>query len=161
MPLRRWCNEGLQVGLGTDVGAGPSLDLWAEMAMACTASKLRWAEQRTQGKRLAGLGLPEADRERVFQALELTPDPPLTPAEAFALATLGGARALGLGDRIGSLQSGKEADFILVDPKAVDPAPARAAESAGQVLGRLLYRSSARMIRASYVRGRLCHHLEP
>ena len=45
MPLRRWLEEGLGVGLGTDVGGGPSLDLWAEMAMACTASKLRYAEQ--------------------------------------------------------------------------------------------------------------------
>ena len=161
MPLRRWLDEGLQVGLGTDVGAGPSLDLWAEMAMACTASKLRWADQSTQERRLAGLGLADADRERVRQALDLTPDAPIAPAEAFALATLGGARALGLDDRIGSLQTGKEADFILVDPSAVDPAPTRALEPAEQVLGRLLYRSSARMVRASYVRGRLCHHLEP
>ena len=30
---------------------------------------------------------------------------------------------------------------------------------AAQVLGRLLYRSDPRMVRATYVRGRLCHSL--
>jgi guanine deaminase len=160
MPLRRWLDEGLTVGLGSDVGAGPSLDLWAEMAMACTASKLRWADQQTQGRRLAGLGLAEPERARIHQALGLEPDRPIDPAQAFALATLGGARALGMDDRIGSLAAGKEADFIVVDPGRVDPAPDRGLEPAEQVLGRLLYRSSASMVRASYVRGRLCHSLD-
>jgi guanine deaminase len=159
MPLRRWLDEGLTVGLGTDVGAGPSLDLWAEMAMACTASKLRWADQQTQGRRLRGLGLPETDRQRVHQALGLEPDPPIDPAQAFALATLGGARALGQAERLGSLDAGKDADFIVVDPDQVDPAPGRTLEPATEVLSRLMYRSDPRMIRASYVRGRMCHSL--
>ena len=157
MPLRRWLDEGLTVGLGTDVGAGPSLDLWAEMAMACTASKLRWADQQTQGRRLAALGLPEPERARLHQALGLDPDLPIDPTQALALATLGGARALGLGERIGSLEVGKDADFIVVDPARVDPAPDRGPEPAEQVLSRLLYRSGTGMVRASYVRGRLCH----
>ena len=160
MPLRRWLDEGLQVGLGTDVGAGPSLDLWAEMAMACTAAKLHWAGQQIQGRRLEALGLPEPERARIHEALGLAPDPPIDPARAFALATLGGARALGLGDRLGSLEAGKEADFIVVDPRRVDPAPERGPAPAEQVLGRLMYRSDARMVRASYVRGRLCHSLD-
>ncbi|MDR3670534.1 MAG: guanine deaminase [Holophaga sp.] len=157
MPLRRWLDEGLGMGLGTDVGGGPSLDLWAEMAMACTASKLRWAEQQTQGRHLRDLGLPEAERARIHHALRLEPDLPIDPTQAFALATLGGARALGLGERIGSLEAGKEADFIVVDPARVDPAPHRDPEPAHQVLDRLVYRSTAGMIRASYVRGRLCY----
>ena len=159
MPLRRWLDEGLTVGLGTDVGGGPSLDLWAEMAMACTASKLRWAEQNTQGRRLRGLDLPEAERARIHEALGLEPEAPIDPARALALATLGGAQALGQDGRIGSLAAGKEADFLVVDPAQVDPAPERGPEPAGQVLGRLLYRSDPRMVRATYVRGRLCHSL--
>jgi guanine deaminase len=157
MPLRRWLEEGLKVGLGTDVGAGPSLDLWAEMAMACTVSKLRWAGQLNQARRLERLGLPEPERARIASALALDPDPPVGPVQAFVLATLGGARALGLGDRIGSLEAGKEADFIVVDPAMADPAPDRGPEPPGQVLGRLMYRGVAGMVRASYVRGRLCH----
>ena len=160
MPLRRWLDEDLTVGLGTDVGAGPTLSLWSEMAMAVNASKLRWAGQANQARALARLDLPEADRERVVQALGLAPDAPIDPAQAFVLATLGGARALGLADRIGSLDPGKEADFIVVDPAWADPAPDRAPEPAEQVLGRLLYRGGAGMVRSTYVRGRLCHHLD-
>ena len=39
----------------------------------------------------------------------------ISPAEALYLATLGGAGALGLEDRIGSFQPGKDADFVVLD----------------------------------------------
>jgi imidazolonepropionase len=39
----------------------------------------------------------------------------LTPAEALAAATLNAAHAIGLGDRIGSLEPGKQADLLLLD----------------------------------------------
>jgi guanine deaminase len=42
----------------------------------------------------------------------------LSAVESFYLATLGGADALDLGDKIGPLEVGKEADFIVLDPKA-------------------------------------------
>jgi guanine deaminase len=161
MPLRRWLEEGLSVGLGTDVGAGPSLDLWSEMAFACMASKLHFAGQQNVSARLALLEtLPEAQRALVAAALDLAPEPPIDPAQALRLATLDGARALGLAAVTGSLEAGKEADFIVVDPRRVDPAPARASEPTHQVLSRLLYRADPAMIRATYVRGRLCHALE-
>ena len=160
MPLRRWLREGLSVGLATDVGGGPSLDLWGEMAFACNASKLRWAQQKIQAQRLDGLeGLDPALRTRLDLALDLAPDEPISPTEAFHLATLHGARALGLEALLGSLEPGKEADFIVVDPRRVDPAEARVLEPAAEVLSRLLYRADPAMVRATYVRGRRCHDL--
>jgi len=42
----------------------------------------------------------------------------LRASEAFYHATLGGAHALRLDDKIGNFQPGKEADFIVVDPAA-------------------------------------------
>ena len=42
----------------------------------------------------------------------------LDPFKAFYLATLGGARSLYLDDRIGGLQAGKEADFVVLDYEA-------------------------------------------
>jgi guanine deaminase len=42
----------------------------------------------------------------------------LSPLSAFYLATLGGARALYLDDRIGNFARGKEGDFIVLDPAA-------------------------------------------
>ena len=160
MPLRRWLKEGLSVGLASDVGGGPNLELWGEMAFACNASKLRWAERRVQAGRLAGVeGLDEALRARVAQALDLDPDEPISPAEAFHLATLRSARALGLEATLGSLEAGKDADFIVVDPGLADPAEHRAPGPAEEVLSRLIYRAHPSMVRASYVRGRRCHAL--
>jgi guanine deaminase len=136
MPLRRWLQEGLSIGLGTDVGAGTTLSMWHEMAMACTASKLRWADTRG-----------EADR-------------PLGPAEALHLATLGGARALGFAERTGSLERGKAADFLVVDVRVPDPG-SRAEDDPGRVLSRLVYRAEAPMVKAAFVGGRRCHGALP
>ncbi len=45
-------------------------------------------------------------------------DPTVMPArEVFRLATLGGATALGLADRIGSIEAGKLADLVIVEIK--------------------------------------------
>jgi guanine deaminase len=43
---------------------------------------------------------------------------PLSSLKSFYLATLGGARALDLDDKIGSLEVGKEADFVVLDTRA-------------------------------------------
>lgn len=141
MPARRWLDEGLSVGLGTDVGAGTSLSLWSEAAMACTVSKLRWAEAHHRD--------PQAD---------LSADKPLGPTEAFHLATAAGGRALGA--PVGRLEAGLEADFLVVDPMVVDPAE-RTMDPAERVLARLLYRSDPRMVKATLVRGRPCHGILP
>ena len=39
----------------------------------------------------------------------------LTPAEAIAAATLNAAHAIGLGDKVGSLETGKKADILVLD----------------------------------------------
>jgi len=40
-------------------------------------------------------------------------------AEALYLATLGGAKALGLSDRIGNFETGKDADFVVLEQDVV------------------------------------------
>ena len=86
-PVSRMLDEGIPVLVGTD---GPvssnDLDMWTAM-------------------RFAGL-LQRGARQ----------DPVLTPAvEIVRMVTTVGARALGLGDLVGSIEAGKRADLILID----------------------------------------------
>jgi 5-methylthioadenosine/S-adenosylhomocysteine deaminase len=77
---------GIRVCIATDSPAStPSFDMFDEMRAAIVGARAR--EQR-----------PDA----------------LTAADALELATLGGARALGLDDRIGSLVPGKQADLTVL-----------------------------------------------
>ena len=60
----------------------------------------------------------------------------LDPFRALHLATMAGARALGLGDRIGALHPGQEADFVLLDPAGT---PLLARRCAGRPLAERLF----------------------
>jgi guanine deaminase len=160
MPLRTWIAEGLSVGLGTDVGAGPSLSMFMEMAQACTASKLRRAGQQVQAAQIWALEhFTDSQKLAVCDALDLGPDPALDAVGAFFLATRGGAGALGWEDRIGGLDAGMEADFLVVDVRRSDPLGEVPTEPA-LALARLIYRSDTQMVRQAYVRGRRCFHRE-
>jgi 5-methylthioadenosine/S-adenosylhomocysteine deaminase len=95
MRIGRMRQAGLALGLGLDGGTNDSSDLFAGMRVA--------------------LGLQ--------RATSLDPGAYPGVAEVLRLATLGGAEALGLSDRIGSLTPGKKADLIVLDPRQPNSAP--------------------------------------
>jgi guanine deaminase len=129
MPLARYLDAGLSVGLGTDVAAGPELSIFSVMrAGAYTQSGVRTM-----------LG-----EER----------PSLTPLEWLRIGSLDGARALGLEAQIGSLEAGKEADFICVDPGVTSPLPGQETDDASDLMSRLIYRGRPDMVRGAWVRGK-------
>jgi cytosine/adenosine deaminase-related metal-dependent hydrolase len=136
MPLSRWLEAGILVGLGSDVSGGPDPSLFGVMRVGA----------------LAQMGL---------RALGHEARPPLTPLDWLRLGTLDGARALGLEDRIGSLEAGKEADLIVVDPAVTSPLRGRASEEeamldeAPALVSRLIFRAHPDMVRGAWVRGRL------
>ena len=129
MPLARYLEAGLAVGLGSDVAAGPDLSIFGAMRVgAYTQNALRVVagDQRTA----------------------------LTPLEWLRMGTLEGARVLGIDDEIGSLEPGKDADMILVDPSLTAPLPGVTADEPSDLMSRLIYRAHPSMVRAAFVRGR-------
>lgn len=85
-PIHEYLQLGFKLGIGTD-------------SPAATESTDMFAEIRT------ALHMVRASDTRGF----------MTSQMALELATIGGARALGLDDQIGSLEVGKQADLVAVD----------------------------------------------
>jgi guanine deaminase len=83
----------------------------------------------------------------------------LTPFKSFYLATLGGAKALNMSDKVGSFEDGKEADFIVLD-KAATPLLERRLKNTTDLHEMLFVLSMLgddRTISHTYVAGELQH----
>jgi guanine deaminase len=82
---------------------------------------------------------------------------PFDAFDGFYLATLGGARALGMQDRIGNFQPGREADFIVLRPDATTLLARRMAqaESIEARLFLLMTLGDERAVEATYILGKI------
>ena len=129
MPLARYLEAGLLVGLGSDVAAGPDVSLFRQMRVGTQA-------------------------QAVLAALAGERRPPLDPLGWLRLGTLEGARALGLESTIGSLEPGKEADIIAVDADLTAPIPGPGLDLPDELVSRLIFRDHPDMVCAAWVRGR-------
>ncbi len=83
----------------------------------------------------------------------------LDPIHAFYLATLAGARAMRIDDKVGNLEPGKEADFLVLDLKATPLLARRTAKSASiaETLFLLSILGDDRVILRTYLAGNLAH----
>lgn len=130
--LDQLLRAGIPVGLGSDVAAGPELNMWQVMRAAIDVQKARAFHDRNV--------------------------PALRPSEAFHLATTGGARALGKAGVVGTLDVGKEADLIVVDLAALLPYGTGrhpvSELSKEDVLALCIYRGGPHATLETYVRGR-------
>jgi guanine deaminase len=81
---------------------------------------------------------------------------PLDALHAFYLATRGGAAALYLDDRIGSIEPGRAADLVVLDPRSTPLLKLRSDFSGGldDQLFALMMLGDDRAVRATYVAGR-------
>lgn len=130
MPLTRRLEAGLTVGLGSDVSGGPDASIFSVMRAGAYAQMARAS--------LAG-----DDQGGI-----------LGPLAWLRMGTLDGARALGLDGDIGSLEIGKQADLIAIDPAFVAPLPGVTDIDAVGLMSRLIFRAHPDMVRAAWVRGR-------
>ena len=140
MPLAEHKAAGLKIGLGSDVAAGPELNLWQVMRSAI-----------------------ESQKARSFYEAGVVPP---TPAHALHLATQGAAEALGKGATIGSFELGKEADFTVMDIASLLPYRGSATKfeelTAEEVLALCVYRGGPHAVLETFVRGRsVWRALEP
>ena len=120
-PVPKMLTEGVLVGLGTDGAASNNdLNMWEEMD---TVAKLH----------------------KVF-----TGDPKVISAQqAFELATIGGAHALHLEKEIGSLETGKRADLLIIDRDTLNQIPVY------NIYSDLVYATKAADVETVIINGRL------
>lgn len=94
-PIHALLDAGVAVGLGSDGAASNNrLDLFQEMRQSALLAKVATGDATA-----------------------------VTAAEALTMATIGGARAIGMADRIGSIVAGKCADLCAVSMQSPDLAP--------------------------------------
>ncbi len=116
-PLAHLLKSGLTVGLGTDSAASNNrLDLFEEARFALLQAR-------------GAAGRKILDEQKMLEMM-----------------TIDGAKAMGLGNEIGSLEPGKKADFIIVR------LPFQYSD-ASQVLNHLIYSSVANDLLASFING--------
>jgi cytosine/adenosine deaminase-related metal-dependent hydrolase len=129
MPLARYLEAGVRIGLGSDVAAGPDLSIFVAMRVG-------------------------AYTQNALRVVAGDPHPVLGPLDWLRLGSLDGARALGLDGVTGSIEVGKEADLIAVDASLTDPLPGLELAEPADLVSRLIYRSHPDMVRGAWVRGR-------
>ena len=120
-PIPQMLKANLRLGLGTDGAASNNdLSLWEEMD---TAAKLH----------------------KIFSK-----DPKVVSAkEAFQMATIGGARALHLEDKIGSIETGKLADIVIVNFDGLHQTPFY------NVYSHLVYTTKASDVLTTIINGKI------
>lgn len=118
-PVAGLDSRGVNVAIGTDGAASNNtLDMFAEMRLAALLAK-------------GASGDPEA-----------------VPAHrALSMATIHAARALGLEDRIGSIEIGKQADLVAVDLASLDTQPVH------HVISQLVYACGRHQVSQVWVAG--------
>jgi len=132
MPLGAYRAAGMAVGLGSDVAAGPEVSMFTVMRAGAVTQRVLELTGR-------------ADRATALRGLDW-----------LRMGTLEGARVLGQEDAIGSLEAGKEADLIAVDPRLTTPLPGDEPPlAADDLASRLIFRPHPNMVRGAWVRGRL------
>ena len=123
-PLPEMFDAGIAVGLGTDGAASNnSLDMFETMKVCALLHKAhRW-------------------------------DPTVLNAQkVLDLATVDGARALGIEDEVGSIEAGKKADIILLDGNMPNMNPVHGKET---IVSDLVYSASAANVNTTIVDGKV------
>jgi guanine deaminase len=127
--VRRLITEGVHVSLGTDVSGGASPSMLSAIREALKISNM-------------------------VSVVEGSEYAPLTYAEAFWLATAGGARALGVEGLTGNFGVGSVFDALVIQPDADGPIDLYEGEGSREAFQKWLQLGDDRNTAAVYVEGR-------
>lgn len=136
----------VRVGLGTDMGGGNTFSIIQVLNDAYKVGMLNRLD-------LKGKINP---RQADAQAAERSK---VSAIRGFYLATLGGAEALHLEDMIGSFDKGKEADFVVLNPRATSSLAFRAPKESktigdvSELLFGVMMLGDDRCVEATYLAG--------
>jgi len=119
-PIVRMARAGLTIALGTDNVMLNPPDIFREMDYV----------------------------SRMVRAIERDPRDP-RPADVLKMATINGAKALGMEDEIGSIEVGKSADIALIDGTDLNLRHSK------DPVASLVLRAGVQNIRAVFIRGKL------
>ncbi|CAG8651547.1 15519_t:CDS:2 [Cetraspora pellucida] len=132
--VRQLLDEGIKVGLGTDVSGGFSKSILDSIRNASIASRVVYLSSNTSDKVYPHLTLPELTY----------------------LATMGGAQLVNLENVIGNFIVGKEFDALLIDPE-VEGSPMQMfdeIDTIDRIFEKFMFLGDERNIKAVFVRGR-------
>jgi 5-methylthioadenosine/S-adenosylhomocysteine deaminase len=127
-PAALFSSFGGVVGLGSDQAAGNnSHNIFSEMRSTAMFAKIA-----------AGSPLP------------------LPAWQVLRMATLGGAKVLGIDDKVGTLEAGKEADLIVIDLRRPPMSPV-VLHPARNIAANLVYAETGKNVRLTMVAGRVIY----
>lgn len=121
-PIVRMARTGLTIALGTDNVMLNPPDIFREMDYV----------------------------SRMVRAIERDPRDP-RPADVLKMATINGAKALGMEGEIGSIEVGKSADIVLIDARDLNLRHSK------DPVASLVLRAGVQNIRAVFIRGKLAY----
>lgn len=149
LPTYKYLASDTKIGLGTDIAGGYNSSIIDESREAIENSKYRMLFDQNQSNNL------EYENQE------------LNSLNAFFLATLSGANVLGIADKIGSLESGKEADFVIlyqdnlieynnetgISNQSVQFENEEETNEVENILNQIIYKKQNRKILQTYVQG--------
>lgn len=153
--VKRLIEQGIRVGLGTDISGGNKISIIDAVRSALDVSH-HLNFMKKQNVLGTGQVIENSDKNSKYE--------PLDYKQALFLATLGGAQALSLDQKIGNFQVGKEFDALLIETYAgptekfdlptVLTASLTAEEKFLQLLQKFVYTGDDRNISKVFVKGR-------
>jgi cytosine/adenosine deaminase-related metal-dependent hydrolase len=156
MDVKLFLSEGINVALGTDVAGGYSPSILDAIRQTVIASRVKGFDHRSRANSIVNTDVSiESESMKSTSSKSVGEYQSLNFAEAFHLATVGGAEVLGMGNVVGNFMVGKKLDCLVVDLHCSDsPIDCFGNEDSNEMFQKFLFLGDDRNISHVYVDGR-------